>query len=50
MKCPKDGCGFELEEWGMNTQPIYECPVHGKIKIKRKPIKGTRNPLIHFEQ
>jgi hypothetical protein len=50
MKCPKEGCGFELEEWGMDTQPVYECPVHGRIRIKRKPVQGLMNPVINWDK
>lgn len=50
MKCPKEDCGFEMEEWGMGSRPVYECPIHGRIRVKRKPLKGVGNPALNFEE
>jgi hypothetical protein len=44
MKCPK--CGMKMEEWGLNTRPVYKCPVHGRIRVSRAIPHGEKNPVI----
>jgi hypothetical protein len=49
MNCPIPGCGKKMQEWGLNTRPIYECPVHGRQKVGRPIPKGQHNPIIKEE-
>lgn len=43
MNCPIIGCGRKMQEWGLNTRPIYECPVHGRIRVERPKSQAPKD-------
>jgi hypothetical protein len=47
MNCPI--CGVKMEEWGLSSRPIYECPIHGRQAVPRPKPKGEHNPILKEE-